>query len=334
MTLKENDIRPDELMKGQAERFENDIARMMSRQDEFVDASCPACGTDDAKPRFTKYGLRYVECSRCETMYITPRPSPEVLDYYYENSENYEYWNNFIFPASENVRMERIFRPRAQRLAQTIERFGVSRSMLLEVGSGFGTFAEAVRDINLFERIVAVEPTPDLAQTCREKGFEVIESPFEHVDQSQYNASVVTAFEVVEHLFSPRQFFEMCRNVLQPGGLVVVSCPNGQGFDVEMMQDKAGAVDAEHLNYFNPKSLALLVESCGFEVLDVSTPGELDVDLVRKKALSGEIRLDQDPFLERVLLKEHERLGAPFQKFLAQNCLSGHLVLVGRRPAG
>jgi len=29
------------------------------------------------------------------------------------------------------------------------------------------------------------------------------------------------------------------------------------------------AVDAEHVNLFNPQSLSLLVESCGFEVLEV-----------------------------------------------------------------
>lgn len=332
MTLSENDIRPDALMKGQAERFGNDIARLLTRKDEFLEVDCPACASAKRKSRFQKYEMNFVECLDCETMYISPRPSPEVLDFYYINSENYAYWNEFIFPASEEARKERIFKPRAQRLADTIKRFGVSRNMLLEVGAGFGTFAECIRELDLFDRIVAIEPTPDLAKTCRQKGLEVLESPFEHIDYSAYKASAVAAFEVIEHLFSPRDFFQMSFRVLEPGGLVVVSCPNGQGFDIETMQEKSGAVDVEHLNYFNPRSLSFLAESCGFKVLETSTPGELDVDLTRKKVLSGELDISGNRFLERVLITDFERLGEPFQRFLAANTLSGHLVLVARKP--
>ena len=47
---------------------------------------------------------------------MSPRPDPELLDDYYRNSTNYEYWNTVVFPASEDARRERIFRPRAERV--------------------------------------------------------------------------------------------------------------------------------------------------------------------------------------------------------------------------
>ena len=59
------------------------------------------------------------------------------------------------------------------------------------------------------------------------------------------------------------------------------------------------------------------------------TPGVLDAELVRKPALAGEIELD--PFLRRVLLTEWERLGEPFQDFLAANGLSSNMWLIARR---
>ena len=329
--LTENEIRPDDLMAGQAERFANDVQRLSERRNEFVAAPCPACGATEHKFRFEKYHLSYVDCVPCGTLYITPRPSPAVLDWYYANSENYWYWNKYVFPASENARREKIFRPRAQRLADACKKFGLDKGTLLEVGAGYGTFAECVRDLGMFQRIIAVEPTPDLAQTCRAKGFEVIEKPIEHVDVSQYQADVVAAFEVIEHLFSPFDFLTLCRGVLRPGGLLMISCPNSRGFDMEILQDKAGAVDVEHLNYFHPDSLAHLAERCGFEVLEASTPGELDAELVRRKVLAGEHDLGRDRFLKRVLIDEWERAGASFQRFLAENRMSGHLMLVARK---
>ena len=57
----------------------------------------------------------------------------------------------------------------------------------------------------------------------------------------------------------------------------------------------------------------------------------LDAELVREAALEGKVDLSADPFLKRVLLDEWDRLGAPFQKFLADNGLSGHLRILARR---
>ena len=52
---------------------------------------------------------------------------------------------------------------------------------------------------------------------------------------------------------------------------------------------------------------------------------------MREAALKGEVRLD--PFLNRVLVEEWERLGLPFQMFLAEQGLSSHMWLAARRHA-
>ncbi|MTD94678.1 methyltransferase domain-containing protein [Hyphomicrobium sp. xq] len=332
MALTENEIRPDDLMAGQAERFANDVRRLNERKGEFVVAPCPACGGEEFEPRFGKYGMSYVDCTRCGTLYVSPRPPPSVLDWYYANSENYAYWNQYIFPASENARREKIFRPRAKRLAEACRKYDVGRGMLIEVGAGFGTFADCVRDLQIFDRLVLVEPTPGLAATCRAKGFEVVEKPVEHIDLSKYQADVVASFEVIEHLFSPLEYLRACYSVLRPGGIVMLSCPNSRGFDIEVLQENASAVDVEHLNYFHPASLSHLAQRCGFDVLETSTPGELDAEIVRKRVLSGDFSLAGDRFLQRVLIDEWDRLGAAFQRFLAENQFSGHLTLIGRKP--
>jgi hypothetical protein len=95
----------------------------------------------------------------------------------------------------------------------------------------------------------------------------------------------------------------------------------------------ADTVDVEHLNYFNPRSLARLVDSAGFNVLEVLTPGVLDAELVRKKVLEGAFDLSGQPFLQRVLIDEWDRLCAPFQQFIADNRLSSHMWLVAQKHA-
>jgi 2-polyprenyl-3-methyl-5-hydroxy-6-metoxy-1,4-benzoquinol methylase/ribosomal protein S27E len=331
-SLRETEIRPDELMREQQVRFERDVQRMLARRSEFLSVPCPACSSTDDRTAWTKYGMSYVECSHCETVYISPRPSPEVLRDYYTNSENYEYWNRTIFPASESARREKIFRPRAARAAEICRRHGKTGGVLLEVGAGFGTFCEEMRELNAFSRIVAVEPTPGLAATCRKRGLEVIEQPIENVSLD-FALDVVVSFEVIEHLFDPAQFLRGCHRVLSPGGLLILTCPNIKGFDMMVLRDLAGAVDAEHLNYFHPASLARLLDSCGFKTIESLTPGKLDAELVRKKILSSDFDVAAQPFLRHVLVDEWDRLGQPFQEFLAASGLSSHMWIVAEKIA-
>jgi SAM-dependent methyltransferase len=207
----------------------------------------------------------------------------------------------------------------------------VATRLLLEVGAGFGTFGEELLRMRLFERYIAVEPSPDLAATCRRRGLETIDRPIEEADLAGLPVDVVASFEVIEHLFAPRGFLKACYAAMPIGGLLVLSCPNGLGFDIATLGRESETVDMGHINYFNPESLTCLVSSCGFEVLDVKTPGELDGELVRKKALAGVVDLSAQPFLRRVLLDEWERLGTGFQRFLQENRLSSHMWLVARR---
>ncbi len=316
-------------MAEQARRYEADVAWLLERRDRFVAVPCPACQATEHERRWGKYGLDYLRCGACGTVYVSPRPDPALLDEYYRSSSNYEYWNTVVFPASEEARRERIFRPRAERAVELARRHGAGTGTLLDVGAGYGTFCEEVRALAAFERVIALEPEPHLAETCRTKGLEVIEAPVERA-ALEAGVDVLTSFEVIEHLFSPREFVERCAAVLRPGGLLMITCPNVHGFDVEVLGEASATVDAEHLNYLHPASLGALLERSGFTVVETQTPGRLDAELVRKKVLAGEVSLDGQPFLRRVLLDEWDRVGDAFQDFLAAQGLSSNMWVVGR----
>lgn len=327
----ENDIRPQDLVAGKKAAFESDLAWFLSKQSRFQPAPCPACGTTAGRTRWTKFGLTYRECDGCATAYMTPRPTQADLDDFYAQSAGYRYWTEVIFPASETVRRERIFQPRLERILGFCKRFGVAPDVLLEVGAGFGTFCEVAATDGTFKRVIAVEPTPSLAKVCRDRKLDVIEAPIEKVKLEGQPADVIASFEVLEHLLDPGTFIKRCGQALRPGGLLVLSCPSARGFDVDVLGAVSDTVDIEHLNYFTPDSLSMLVAKHGFEVLEVSTPGVLDADIVRNKVQSGEFSLHGQPFLQRVLIDDWATLGEPFQRFLQQNQLSSHMWIVARR---
>jgi SAM-dependent methyltransferase len=329
--LSEVEIRPTHLMAEVHRLFGEDVKFLLAHKDEFIRVPCPACGEEQSQFIYEKMELAYEKCGACETVFTNPRPKQSLLEKYYKNAKSYDYWNQYVFPESEHVRRMKIFKPRAERTIDICHQFGVAMDMFMEVGAAYGIFSEEIKKTAAFKRIITVEPTPAGAQACRDKGFEVIEQSLEEIELKD-KMSVIASFEVIEHVFSPLDFIKHCSQLLAPGGLLILTCPNIKGFDIEILQTKSSAIDPEHLNYMHPKSIAQLMKRCGVDVIEILTPGKLDAELVRNEALNGQIDLSKQPFLQRILIDDWEDCGESFQEYLVQNRLSSHMWVVGQKP--
>jgi len=330
--MKEDEIRAPELLEEHDKLYLKDMDSLASKSKDFVKVTCPACNADEYGKEFDKFGFNFDRCKKCNTLFVNPRASLEILNDYYNTSTYYKFWAEKIFPASEKARREKIFAPRVDRIIELCGLNNIAMNCLIEVGAGFGTFCQELKSRNLFKRIIAIESVPDLADKCKEHGLEeVIESGIENISLEEESADVIVSFEVIEHLFSPYDFLIKCQKLLKPGGLLVLTCPNVSGFDLTILREKTHTFDGEHINYFNPYSLGLLLKRCGFDVIETKTPGKLDAEIVRKKILNKEFDVSEQPFLKEVLIDRWEEVGSNFQEFLADNMLSSHLLIVGKK---
>ena len=330
--MKEEDIRPEQLTQKLAEYLLRDRERWLAGVQDFVRVPCPACGETAPGDAFTVRDYAFETCGRCKTVFYNPRPSEEQLGRYYREAESYGYWAKFIFPQSEEARRRKIFAPRAAAVKRLWESKALPTGRMLEIGAGYGIFCEEVRKLSIFREITAVEPTPDLAGVCRNKGFRTLAVPYEGLQEEPGSYSLVAAWEVIEHLFSPAKFIVSMRALLEPGGVLLLSCPNIEGFDMMVLGCAlADNFGLEHINMFNPPSLTLLLERHGFGILELTTPGQLDAELVRKKILAGKFSVDDNPFLKRVLIDDWERVGESFQRFLSENGMSSHMVVMAQK---
>ncbi len=329
--LNESDIRPQALMAEQERRLFRDAEILASRKSEFVAVPCPACGSDESSEKLIKQHAAFRECKSCATVFISPRPNAVILSGYREHSESLRHWIKAIYPSSDEARLERVFRPRARKVAELCKMHGVRTGTVADIGAGYGTFCTAIAEIDRFEKIMAVEPVGELCATIRARGLKAIESTIENANLQAGSCDVVTAFSVIDHVPDPAAFLQACHRVLKPGGIAILTCPNVKGFDIQTMGDKSPAFDFEHLNLFNVQSFGILAERCGFSILELNTPGELDAQIVRNAVLSGAVTLEKDDFLRQILIERWDVLGASFQQFLADHALSSHLWFVGQR---
>jgi len=84
------------------------------------------------------------------------------------------------------------------------------------------------------------------------------------------------------------------------------------------------------MNLLSIEALTEMIQTTGFEILELSTPGRLDVDIV-KRTIESSGSLDIDPFWKYVFKSGEERTLDSLQNFLQENRLSSHVRVAARK---
>lgn len=333
---KEQDIRPLELFNHYLELARRDCERFFAEHSHFVEVRCPACRCGETDEAFRKLGFRYVTCQDCGSLFVTPRPQLEMYLAYYREGESVKFWATDFFKQTAESRRQLIVRPRASLVAQwareVLGRQG-DQGTFADVGSGYGLLLEEVAALGLFQKVIAIEPAPDLAAICRNKGFTVVERMVEYCNEEELQISFATAFEVLEHSYDPARFLQAVRDLLHPGGVFLLTTLTVSGFDIQVLWENSKSVyPPHHLNLISVEGMERLMARCGFDLAEVTTPGELDVDIIRNAvAENPNVIL---PRFVRQLVNNRKDVGEKFQRFLKENRLSSHIRVVAVRPDG
>lgn len=328
--MKESDIRPEGLFQRYLELSAQDAATCFGSGPR-ADLDCVACGAGQPHSEFEKNGFAYVSCNDCGTLYQSPRPSLAAFEAFYQNSRSSEFWAREFFPAVAEARRERIFRRRVEQLAGLCQQRGVQVRTLIDVGAGYGIFLEEWRARFPDCRAIAIEPSGSLAATCRSKGFEVVEAIAEKATGCDGIGDAVVCFEVLEHVYQPLDFVKTLATFVRPGGRLLVSTLGVDGFDIQVLWEKSNSISPpHHINFHSVKGFERLFERAGLTDIEVLTPGQLDVDIVRNATKRDPEVLRGQRFLQRLL--GEPVLAESFQRYLADNRLSSHAWVMARRP--
>lgn len=328
--MKENDIRPEALLNRYLELSAEDAARCFSGSAR-ESQPCVACGEVVIHREFSKNGFDYATCQYCGTLYQTPRPSIQAFEAFYRDSVSSRYWSEQFFPAVAEVRRERIFRPRAERLSQMCEAQDIRVGKLIDVGAGYGILLDEWRCLHPESRLLAIEPSASLAGECRRKGFEVVEDIAEKVTTHKDFADLVVSFEVLEHVYEPLSFIKTLAGLACAGGYVFVSTLSVDGFDIQTLWEDSNSIfPPHHINFMSIEGFRCLFERAGLEVVSISTPGVLDVDIVRNAYRKNPELFVNNRFVRQLLADDSRAMA--FQEFLSTSCLSSHVWVFARKP--
>jgi glycosyltransferase involved in cell wall biosynthesis len=114
---------------------------------------------------------------------------------------------------------------------------------------------------------------------------------------------VVVAADVLEHVIDPQAMMQQLRDVLAPGGVLMVSVPNFAHWYPRLRvalgrfdYDRRGILDSTHLRFFTRATFERLVERAGMRVRRRSTAG-LPVEVAER---GGDVPISAEHVVARV----------------------------------
>ena len=227
---------------------------------------CPLCGADDTRLRFIVRDrlvgmpgrFPVVQCGQCSFVYLNPRPSEESLHAYYPD----EY-----FPVQSGVESPEaiaVANGLLARIQRAIPSAGPGgKPLILDVGCGTGLFLKLAREDGY--RVQGIEPGATAAEYARTVYDLPVEcGTLQSVSVPPDSCDVVTMWHVLEHMPSPVGALQVVRELLKPGGLLVLGVPNIESAEARVFGRRWFSLDApRHVCHFGPHTARQTIEAAG-----------------------------------------------------------------------
>jgi len=324
--LQDAHIRPPALMNEFRRLSLRDAAAFFSGPDALESVACPGCGGDAPEPAFEKHGFAYVGCAACGSLYVSPRPRAALLARYFAESEASRYRVARLTEGTAPQRRRHQLRGNAAWMGRMVlERHSAARPSYGDLRTYSPLIFDEVADLDCFGDLYSIDPLapPPHFGNVTVRSVRMEDAP---------PLDVMSAFEKLEHQHDPLAWLRALHGHLPPGGLLFLTTRTCSGFDLQVLWERAPYIFVpEHLNLLSLGGLEQLLQRGGLELVELSTPGQLDVEQVRL-ACAADPAIPLPRFVETLLSGRGEAAREDFQEFLQKHRLSSHVRLAARKP--
>jgi SAM-dependent methyltransferase len=223
-------------------------------------AKCAICGS--AQPATPLYS-GILRCPACGYVYADMRLTDEELFALY--NEQFFTGAEFSDYAADEKFFRKNFWLRFRELREFLD--PARHSSLLEIGSAYGFFLDAVRD--QFTSVQGIDITEAGVNYARDRfKLDVVKADFLAQDFGRQKFDVVCMWDTIEHLRAPHLYVEKIARLTEPGALLAVTTADIESFNSRLRGKSWRMIHPPtHLHYFSAATLTRLFDRYDFEVI-------------------------------------------------------------------
>jgi 2-polyprenyl-3-methyl-5-hydroxy-6-metoxy-1,4-benzoquinol methylase len=238
---------------------------------------CNLCGSEGRTPYCPENGKGLVQCTNCGLVYVSPRPDANELyalygETYFRNDDNGTVGYHNYIADERNIR--KTFNRRLNMLHRFIQP-GQNRK-LLDVGCAAGFFVDeaARRGWSVEGLDVSGFAVEYVKNTYGHQAYNTSLLDADHLEPDTY--SMVTMWDVIEHVPDPKANINRAADLLHSGGVFALITPD-VGSLVARITGKQWIgykLSEEHVYYFSTQTLSRMLNEAGFDVIDIRHEGK------------------------------------------------------------
>ena len=224
---------------------------------------CPLCKSNNTSELFLKHGFSHHLCQDCGFLYVDPILKDDVLMEFYVN---YERWHN-VLQSEIQQKMDHL---KFSYGLDLIEMYAPNRGSLLDVGSGTGHFMKSAKERGW--DCLGIEFNQKEIDISINEGLDIVQEEIVSTFFDNKSYSIITMWEVLEHLKDPRAIVRRTYELLQPNGLLFILVPNRDSFVNRILHEKSGSFTPHsHISMFNHETLSNLLIEESFKIVESET---------------------------------------------------------------
>lgn len=263
-------------------------------------------------------GLEYCRCASTGSLFLREAAAPDRWASLLEEVSRHRQSPDAFHSDLSEARAENVYQPKLEWIQSTLRLQGLALPRVIEVATPPSDFSGLLGASRTFADVVTISESELAGGGDRaEPG-------------SSGPAHAAVLLESLDRVADPIALVTAVAGRLATGGLIFVTAQVASGFDIEVL----GLRDLylyppDRTNCFSLAGLEQVLRGAGFTIVELSTPGVLDVEVVLA-------HLRHDPSIpvsgfERRLLASDPDARQQFQTFLQQNRMSSFARVVGRK---
>ena len=209
----------------------------------------------------------FQKCLECNHVQLSPIPHKSTLSIIYPKSY-YSY--SFIEKINPIILKGKDFLD-TKKIEGIMKLVKLKVNSYLDIGCGDGRYLKAIERICKIskKKIYGLELNQETSKLISRMGFNGINSSIEELSEVKAESiSLITMFHVIEHTKNPKKVISKLRELLIPGGYLIIETPNLNSIDSELFNKSywGGYHFPRHWHLFKAETLSNLLEKNGFKV--------------------------------------------------------------------
>lgn len=299
------------------ELAQNVVKQIYKKKREFC--CCPACRSTQISHFCEKWKVEYLHCDDCETVFAAA--GREELEQYRQSEELMEFRISEEYQQEAAQKREITWMESADWIMfRAFRHLGKNKGLsVLDIGNRYGGYVDMVMGLPITGSYVLKESI--LKKRC----------PLKTCTEETGKADIVLYLNQIQQSLKPLEKLQEIYAEMKPGALLFFSTRMGTGFDVLTLKEHSKIFPYEHVFLPSKKGMETLLSEAGFQILEYSTPGRMDVGTVARQT----DKIAGDNYFIRSLMRNGDKSSlAEFQRFLQKSGMSSYAQIVAQKPEG